>query len=70
MVVYVWGFPGGSDGKESACSAGGLGSRPAQHTVYVCPCQLPQFALLSPSLVLDILGQSVAGDYVLQINMR
>ena len=22
----IWGFPGGSDGKESACSAGDLGS--------------------------------------------
>ena len=21
-VMYVWGFPGGSDGKESACNAG------------------------------------------------
>ena len=24
----VWGFPGGSDGKESACNAGDLGSIP------------------------------------------
>ena len=23
-----WGFPGGSDGKESACNVGGLGSTP------------------------------------------
>ena len=25
-IPIVWGFPGGSDGKESACSAGELGS--------------------------------------------
>ena len=41
------GFPGGSDGKESACSAGGVGSIPgsgrspgggtATHSKYVCP---------------------------------
>ena len=24
-VVFVWGFPGGSDGKESACNTGDLG---------------------------------------------
>ena len=24
----MWGFPGGSDGKESACNAGDLGSIP------------------------------------------
>ena len=24
----IWGFPGGSDGRESACSAGDLGSVP------------------------------------------
>ena len=24
----LWGFPGGSDGKESACNAGDLGSIP------------------------------------------
>ena len=23
--MYIWGFPGGSDGKESACNAGDLG---------------------------------------------
>ena len=23
--IYIWGFPGGSDGKESACNAGDLG---------------------------------------------
>ena len=23
---YAWGFPGGSEGKESACNAGDLGS--------------------------------------------
>ena len=28
MVMYVKGFPGGSDGKEPACNAGGLGSLP------------------------------------------
>ena len=22
MNVYIWGFPGGSDGKESACNVG------------------------------------------------
>ena len=26
MVIYVKGFPGGSDGKEPACNAGDLGS--------------------------------------------
>ena len=25
-----WGFPGGTDGKESACSAGDLGSIPGR----------------------------------------
>ena len=25
-VMFEWGFPGGSDGKESACSAGDLGA--------------------------------------------
>ena len=25
---HVWGFPGGSDGKESACNAGELGFDP------------------------------------------
>ena len=28
IYVYVLGFPGGSDGKESACSAADLGSIP------------------------------------------
>ena len=29
MFMYdLWGFPGGSDGKESACKAGDLGSIP------------------------------------------
>ena len=28
MYVYIWGFPGGSDGKESACNAGDLGLIP------------------------------------------
>ena len=28
IVVYIWGFPGGSDGKESTCNAGDLGSIP------------------------------------------
>ena len=27
-MVKLWGFPGGSDGKESACNAGDLGSIP------------------------------------------
>jgi len=26
IAVCIWGFPGGSDGKESACNAGDLGS--------------------------------------------
>ena len=28
----LWGFPGGSDGKESACNAGDLGSIPGLGT--------------------------------------
>ena len=29
MIYFnTWGFPGGSDGKESACNAGDLGSIP------------------------------------------
>ena len=28
ILKYMWGFPGGSDGKESACNAGDLGSIP------------------------------------------
>ena len=28
LFYYRWGFPGGSDGKESACSAGNPGSIP------------------------------------------
>ena len=28
ILLLVWGFPGGSDGKESACNAGDLGSIP------------------------------------------
>ena len=28
LVVTVWGFPGGSDGKVSACSVGDLGLIP------------------------------------------
>ena len=28
MLPYLKGFPGGSDGKESACNAGNLGSIP------------------------------------------
>ena len=29
MIYFnIWGFPGGSDGKESACNAGDLGSIP------------------------------------------
>ena len=28
IYIYTWGLPGSSDGKESACSAGGLGSFP------------------------------------------
>ena len=27
-ITHMWGFPGGSDGKESACNAGHLGSIP------------------------------------------
>ena len=25
-IVYIWGFPGGSDGKESSCNVGDPGS--------------------------------------------
>ena len=28
MLKYTWSFPGGSDGKESACNAGDPGSIP------------------------------------------
>ena len=28
ILVYMWGFPGGSGGKESACNAGDLRSIP------------------------------------------
>ena len=28
IILLLWGFPGGSDGKESACSAADLGSIP------------------------------------------
>ena len=28
FIQHVWGFPGGSDGKESTCNAGDLGSTP------------------------------------------
>ena len=28
MIVYIWGFPGGSEVKTSACNAGDLGSIP------------------------------------------
>ena len=28
LIMYVLGFPGGSDGKVSACNAGDLGSIP------------------------------------------
>ena len=28
QLTLHWGFPGGSDGKESTCNAGGLGSIP------------------------------------------
>ena len=28
LLIVYWGFPGGSAGKESACSAGDLGSFP------------------------------------------
>ena len=27
-LIYIFGFPGGSDSKESACNVGGLGSFP------------------------------------------
>ena len=26
--IHIWGFPGGSDGKETACNVGDLGSIP------------------------------------------
>ena len=28
ILITIWGFPDGSDGKESACKAGDLGSIP------------------------------------------
>ena len=28
LLVLIWGFPGGSDGKESVCNAGDMGSIP------------------------------------------
>ena len=28
IYIYIWGFPGDSDGKESACNAGDLGFIP------------------------------------------
>ena len=28
LLVLIWGFPGGSDGKESVCNAGDMGSMP------------------------------------------
>ena len=28
VYIYIWGFPGGSDGKASACNAGDQGSIP------------------------------------------
>ena len=28
IYIYIYGFPSGSDGKESACNAGNLGSIP------------------------------------------
>ena len=28
LLKYIWGFPGGSDGKESACNVGDPGSIP------------------------------------------
>ena len=40
FYAYCWGFPGGSDGKESACSAGdlclipGLGRSPGEGNGY------------------------------------
>ena len=30
VYAYIWGFPGGSDSKESACSAGNTGLIPSQ----------------------------------------
>ena len=39
-TIHDWGFPGGSDGKESACNVGdlgsipGLGRSPAEGKVY------------------------------------
>ena len=41
FIPLLWGFPGGSDGKESACNAGDLGSIPGlgrsfEGNVYSC----------------------------------
>ena len=30
VCIYIWGFTGGSDGKESACKVGDLDSIPGQ----------------------------------------
>ena len=30
VCIYIWGFTGGSDGKESACEVGDLDSIPGQ----------------------------------------
>ena len=34
ILQYSWGFPGGSDGKESACNAGDLSSVPVRKILW------------------------------------
>ena len=39
-LLTIYGFPGGSDGKESACNAGDLGSIPGFHSwIGKIPCR-------------------------------
>ena len=48
IIVYIWGFPDGSDGKESACDARDLGSQTSTaHSVYMSMPTLPICPALS-----------------------
>ena len=38
MVYVIYGLPGGSDGKESACNVGDLGQIPELGRLYVYMC--------------------------------
>ena len=53
LRVRVLGFPGGSDGKESVCSAGNLGSIPWRRERLHTPVSLPG----------DFYGQRSLVDY-------